>query len=92
MNFLKLKEVLEVLDIQVNNMIKLEDIKPGAIVVHKRNNKEYEYTIINTDIKFKFNGTWYNAILYEPEYKSEHSLYCRTIDDFMNNFSLKQND
>lgn len=74
-------------------MIKIEDIKPGVIVIHKDNNENNnEYTIINTTAKVKLNGIWYNVITYKPNYHSKYSIFARTIDDFINNFSVKNDE
>ena len=70
-------------------MIKIEDIKPGAIVIYDSSHITKEYTIIDTSARFKLNSIWYNIITYKPNYSSEYTIFARTIEDFMNNFSIK---
>lgn len=71
-------------------MIKIEDIKVGVIVYHRTGVIYKEYTIVDITSKVKINGEWYNAIVYKPNYKNNYTLFIRTVDDFMNNFSLKK--
>lgn len=76
--------------ILVNNMIKIEDIKPGAIVILSNIKTTKEYTIIDVCARAKFNENWHNIITYKPNYKSEYTIFARTIDDFINYFELKK--
>lgn len=70
-------------------MIKIEDIKPGIIVIYDSSHITKEYTIVDTSARAKLNGVWYNIITYKPNYSSEYTIFARTIEDFMNSFSIK---
>lgn len=68
-------------------MIKLEDIKVGAIVNHVIHNKQ-TYVITDTNSRAKINGVWHNVICYSPNYANAYTRFSRDINDFMNSFEL----
>lgn len=68
-------------------MIKIEDIKIGAIVKHI-SYKDNTYTITDTACHTKINNVCYHCIAYSPNYESPYTRFIRNIDDFMSNFEL----
>ena len=68
-------------------MIKIDDIKVGAKVVHI-NNINNEYVIVENNARTIIKDEIINCICYRPLCDNKYNLFVREINDFMNNFEL----
>ena len=66
--------------------IKMENIKVGNKVICLSNSKSYIITEANCQMKY--DGNWYDCVIYTPLYDSPYKCFVRPIKDFAQNFVL----
>ena len=67
--------------------MKPEELKNGAIVVHRKHNNLYRVVECNMRIKDSANG-WVDAILYAPLYENEYNCFAREKQSFIDEFDI----
>lgn len=55
------------------------------IYIHNKTGKEY--LLISTKHRFKLDGVWHDAYLYQPRYENEYEYFSKVKEEFKNEFT-----
>ena len=63
----------------------MEEVNIDEIYIHINTGRAYEILACE-NYKLKFNGVWYDAVLYRGAGPGENEIWSRTKEDFMKKF------